>query len=157
MRLIRALSYRALYRLAHVLLHVGEHNRRCFEDFGGRPGQLVHAPQVVDNARFDAERRRLAPRRDALKLGFGIAADRKVVLFCARFIALKQPSMVVNEAMNFGCPSIISDRVGCAPDLVAGKCGLVFPHDRPDLLVAALRRMCGGDALRAASAPGPAR
>ena len=74
MRLIRALAYRAIYRLAHVLLYVGTHNRRCFEDFGARPAQLVHAPQVVDNARFVAERRRLAPRRDALKAAFGIAA-----------------------------------------------------------------------------------
>ena len=177
----------------------------------------------MDNARFVAERRRLAPRRDALKAAFGIAAQRRVVLFCARFVAKKLPLMlvdafldaalgdgwvllmvgdgplrracaaraaernagehmvftgfldqtevarayavaevmvlpssgsetwglVVNEAMNFGCLPIVSDRVGCAPDLVAGKCGLVFPHDRPDALRAALRRLCGDEALRA--------
>ena len=227
-RLIRQLLYRALYRLAHVLLHTGEHNRRFFEDFGARPRQLVHAPHVVDNARFGAERARLAPRRGALKEAFGIGADRKVVLWCGKFLAKKQPLMlvdaffdaalgdewvllmvgegalreacearavergaaakrgagkvvfagfldqnevgrgyavadvmvlpsayqetwglVVNEAMNFGCPVIVSDRVGCAPDLVAGKCGLVFPHDRPEALVAALRRMAGDDDFRA--------
>ena len=220
-RLIRQLVYRGLYRLAHVLLHTGEHNRRFFEDFGARPRQLVHAPHVVDNARFDVERARLAPRRGALKEAFGIGADRKVVLWCAKFLAKKQPLMlvdafldaalgdewvllmvgegalreaceacaaergagkvvfagfldqnevgrgyavadvmvlpsaqqetwglVVNEAMNFGCPIIVSDRVGCAPDLVAGKCGLVFPHDRPEALVAALRRMAGDDDFR---------
>ena len=43
-RLLRHLVYRALYRLAHVLLYIGHHNRRFFEDFGGRPEQLVHAP-----------------------------------------------------------------------------------------------------------------
>ena len=57
--------------------------------------------------------------------------------------------LVVNEAMNFGCPVIVSDRVGCAPDLVAAGAGLVFPHDRPDALVDALRQMAGDDALRA--------
>lgn len=239
-RLIRQLFYRALYRLAHVLLHTGEHNRRFFEDFGARPRQLVHAPHVVDNARFGAERARLAPRREALKEAFGIGADRKVVLWCSKFLAKKQPLMlvdaffdaalgdewvllmvgegalreacearaaergaaaeqdattgpgaatgrgagrvvfagfldqnevgrgyavadvmvlpsayqetwglVVNEAMNFGCPVIVSDQVGCAPDLVDGKCGLVFPHDRPEALVAALRRMAGDDDFRA--------
>ena len=56
--------------------------------------------------------------------------------------------LVVNEAMNFGCPLIVSDRVGCAPDLVAGKCGLVFDHDRPHALRAALRRMCDDRAFR---------
>ena len=220
-RLLRHLVYRALYRLAHVLLYVGHHNRRFFEDFGGRPEQLVHAPMVVENARFDAERARLAPRREALKTELGIPADRKVVLFCAKFMAKKRPMMlvdafleaelgddwmllmagdgelrraceahaaergagkvvftgfldqnavarayavadvfvlpsecketwglVVNEAMVFGCPIIVSDRVGCAPDLVDGKCGLVFPHDRPEALVAALRRMAGDEELR---------
>lgn len=221
-RLVRQLVYRMIYKFAHVLLHVGDHNRRFFEDFGGRPGQLVHAPHVVDNARFEAEHTRAAPRRDALKAAFGIAAGRKVVLWCAKFMAKKQPLMlvdafldaalgedwvllmvgdgelrracearaaergagnvvfagfldqnevgrgysvadvfvlpsayqetwglVVNEAMNFGCPIIVSDRVGCAPDLVTGKCGLVFPHDRPDALAAALRRMAGDDEFRA--------
>ena len=222
-RLLRALAYRGIYRLAHVLLYVGEHNRCCFEEFGARPGQLVHAPQVVDNARFDAERARLAPRRGAIKAAFGIDADRKIVLFCAKFVAKKQPLMlidafldadlgdgwvllmvgdgplrgecearavvrgagvrvvfagfldqnevgrgyavadmlvlpsawqetwglVVNEAMNFGCPVIVSDRVGSAPDLVAGKCGLVFAHDRPDALIAALQRMAGDSHFRA--------
>ena len=57
--------------------------------------------------------------------------------------------LVVNEAMNFGCPVIVSDRVGCAPDLVAVGAGLVFPHDRLDALVDALRQMAGDDALRA--------
>jgi glycosyltransferase involved in cell wall biosynthesis len=37
--------------------------------------------------------------------------------------------MVVNEAMNYGLPVIVSDKVGCAPDLVAnGNNGFVFDH-----------------------------
>lgn len=36
--------------------------------------------------------------------------------------------LVVNEAMLFGLPAIVSDRVGCGPDLVAdGETGFVFP------------------------------
>ncbi len=220
-RLVRHVFYRTLYTFAHVLLYIGGHNRRFFEEFGARPKQLVHAPHVVDNARFESHYERLAPRRAQIKQEFGIPADRKVVLFCAKFIAKKQPLMlvdafleaelgddwmllmvgdgelrpacqaravdggsgkvvfpgfldqnavsqayavadifvlpsesqetwglVVNEAMNFGCPVIVSDRVGCAPDLVAGRCGLVFPHDRPDALVAALRRMAKDEDLR---------
>ena len=220
-RILRQLIYRAVYRFAHVLLYVGEHNRRFFEDFGARPRQLVFAPFVVDNARFDAERARLRPRRETLKEEFGIAGGRRVVLFCAKLMEKKRPLMmidafldadlgddwillmvgdgelreacearvaarggdgvilagfldqaevgrayavadilvlpseyqetwglVVNEAMLFGCPIIVSDRVGCAPDLVEGKCGLVFPHDRPDRLVAALRRMAADDEFR---------
>ena len=36
--------------------------------------------------------------------------------------------LVVNEAMNLSCPAIVSDRVGCAYDLVVpGQTGWVFP------------------------------
>ena len=208
-----------------MLLYVGELNRRCFEDYGGRPEQLVHAPQVVDNARFAGEWARYAPRCGSLKLAFGIAPRQKVCIFCGKFIASKQPlvlleafldanlgdqwvllmvgdgplrapcearaaergatsrvvfagfldqneigrafamaeilvlpstsetwGLVVNEAMNFRCAIIVSDAVGCAPDLVADKCGLVFPHDSSDALVDALKRMAGDDELRSAFA-----
>jgi|GEM_PF-115668 len=37
--------------------------------------------------------------------------------------------LVVNEAMACGLPAIVSDRVGCAPDLIIeGKTGSVFPR-----------------------------
>jgi glycosyltransferase involved in cell wall biosynthesis len=37
--------------------------------------------------------------------------------------------LVVNEALQFGVPCVVSDRVGCAPDLIApGRTGEVFAH-----------------------------
>ena len=221
-RLLRAMLYRALYRLADRLLYIGQHNRRLFLDFGARAKQLEYAPHVVDNARFREEHRRLSPQRETIRRDFGIAPGHRVVLFCAKLIPKKQPlamidaffdadlgnwtllmvgdgplrtacearamarggrkgvvfagfldqravcrayaiadmmvlpsshqetwGLVVNEAMNFGCPVIVSDRVGCAPDLLATGAGLVYPHDRPERLVEALRRLAGNDALRA--------
>ena len=36
--------------------------------------------------------------------------------------------LVVNEAMTYGLPCIVSDRVGCGPDLIhEGRTGFVFP------------------------------
>jgi len=47
--------------------------------------------------------------------------------------------LVVNEAMACGRPAIVSDRVGCAPDLVIdGVTGAVFPFGATDALA---RRM----------------
>jgi glycosyltransferase involved in cell wall biosynthesis len=47
--------------------------------------------------------------------------------------------MVVNEAMNFGLPVIVSDRVGCVGDLVKpGENGYVFQSGNVPELVAAL-------------------
>ena len=49
--------------------------------------------------------------------------------------------LVVNEAMQFGLPCIVSDRVGCGPDLVvAGLTGHVFPHGDAGALVCSLRK-----------------
>lgn len=57
--------------------------------------------------------------------------------------------LIINEAMNFGCPVIVSDRVSCGRDLVADKAGLIFPYDDRAALVAALRQLAGDEPLRA--------
>jgi glycosyltransferase involved in cell wall biosynthesis len=49
--------------------------------------------------------------------------------------------LVVNEAMNFSLPIVVSDRVGCGPDLLTpGVNGEVFEHNSADGLEAALER-----------------
>jgi glycosyltransferase involved in cell wall biosynthesis len=50
--------------------------------------------------------------------------------------------MVVNEAMACGLPALVSDRVGCGPDLVtSGHTGLIFPHGNVSALSASMVRM----------------
>lgn len=57
--------------------------------------------------------------------------------------------LVVNEAMNFRLPIIVSDKVGCAPDLVhVGDNGFVFPWDRTDDLAACLIELVRSPELR---------
>ena len=46
--------------------------------------------------------------------------------------------LAVNEAMASGRAVIVSDRVGCAPDLVTDQNGRVVPADDPDALASAL-------------------
>jgi glycosyltransferase involved in cell wall biosynthesis len=54
--------------------------------------------------------------------------------------------LVVNEAMASGLPAVVSDRVGCAPDLVrSGETGEVFSCGAVSQLAAILARL-GGDA-----------
>jgi glycosyltransferase involved in cell wall biosynthesis len=49
--------------------------------------------------------------------------------------------LVVNEAMNFSLPIVVSDRVGCGPDLAQpGLNGEVFEHSSADALEAVLDR-----------------
>jgi len=50
--------------------------------------------------------------------------------------------LVVNEALQFGVPCVVSDRVGCAPDLIIpGRTGAVFSHGDASSLRDALVRV----------------
>ena len=57
--------------------------------------------------------------------------------------------LVINEAMNLGCPLIVSDQVGCAPDLVHADNGWVFPAGDVAQLTAVLRHALAGPDARA--------
>ncbi len=61
--------------------------------------------------------------------------------------------LAINEVMAAGLPVIVSDEVGAAPDLVAGKdTGLVFPCGDIDALTEALAELLGSSAHREALA-----
>jgi glycosyltransferase involved in cell wall biosynthesis len=48
----------------------------------------------------------------------------------------------VNEALAHGVPAVVSDAVGCAPDLIQdGVTGAVFERGSAESLAIALRRM----------------
>jgi glycosyltransferase involved in cell wall biosynthesis len=50
--------------------------------------------------------------------------------------------LVVNEGMIFECPAIVSDRVGCGPDLIQEeKTGVTFPFGDLQALATAMARM----------------
>ena len=49
--------------------------------------------------------------------------------------------LAVNEAMACGRPVLVSDRVGCAADVVDTSCGRIFPWDNSQELIRALSEM----------------
>lgn len=56
--------------------------------------------------------------------------------------------LVVNEAMNAGKPVVVSDRMGCAPDLVRdGENGFVYPAGDVQALTGRLKRLISDPAL----------
>jgi glycosyltransferase involved in cell wall biosynthesis len=58
--------------------------------------------------------------------------------------------LIVNEVMNAGRPIIVTDQVGCQPDLVHdGFNGFVYPAFDVDALSRCLRRLLDDPALRA--------
>jgi len=101
-------------------------------------------------------------RREAEKLGLRVTWAgflNQSELSCVYAVAdcLVLPSagetwgLVVNEALATGLPCVVSDRVGCAPDLITdGETGAIFPAGDVSALVSALegireRRQAGHD------------
>lgn len=57
--------------------------------------------------------------------------------------------LVVNEAMNFALPVVVSDKVGCGADLVEpGESGFVVQHDDTATLAEAIGALAGDAAMR---------
>ena len=54
--------------------------------------------------------------------------------------------LAINEAMACGVPAVVSDTVGCAPDLIVpGSTGATFPHGDVPALAAAVEAVLGFD------------
>lgn len=146
-------SVRAASAEAPVYLYVGR-----LSPEKALPG-LLRAFALV-RARQPGARLRLVgqgPDGDALKalaasLGLAVAIE-----FCGSKIdealaaeylaasALVLPSrsepwgLVVNEALHFGCPVVVSERCGCVPELAENSdCGFVYPCDDAEALASAM-------------------
>jgi glycosyltransferase involved in cell wall biosynthesis len=107
-----------------------------------RLGLQVTVLFVGDGVLAGPVRSMLPPGRGAVT-GFVNQAELPSYYHAADILVLPSQSepwgLVVNEAMTAGVLPIVSDRVGCAPDLVAGL-GEVYPCGDIEALTAALGR-----------------
>lgn len=195
---LRGLLLRRVYAQVDMALDVGVRNRAYYRAFGFGDDRLCHAPHAVDNDRFSRPGAGAEASARAWRRELGISDEDKVVLFCGKLEAKKDPGcltrlaamnpserlrflfvgeghlldrlreeasgdarvqflgfqnqgslpivyrmadilllpslynetwgLVVNEAMACGRPVIVSDRAGCAPDLVEeGLTGWTYP------------------------------
>jgi glycosyltransferase involved in cell wall biosynthesis len=106
---------------------------------------------------MDAHRRRYDTRCTMI----GFLNQQRIAAGYAAADVLVLPSngdetwgLVVNEAMACGVPAIVSDQVGCGPDLVVpGETGFVFPCGDAAALADRMRRFLEDRALGAAMRP----
>jgi len=213
-RLAKEMLLRSLFHQVAGCLYIGRHNKEFYRHYGVPEERLFFTPYTVDNAYFRQQAKLLAPRRQELRVRWGVKDDRPVILFVGRLVHCKQPlllleayrqvrqkypcvllyvgdgplrreiekrakqepipdvqitgflnqseisqayvagdilvlpsahepwGLVVNEGMNFGLPIVVSDRVGCAPDLVhEGENGFIVPYHSVDLLAHAIETL----------------
>jgi glycosyltransferase involved in cell wall biosynthesis len=119
---------------------------------GGRRCTLL----LVGNGKLEASLRDRVDREripDVVFAGFRNQSEIASAYACADMLALPSLSetwgLVVNEAMNFGLPVVVSDRVGSATDLVRdGATGFVVDHRSPAELADRLALLVDDPALR---------
>jgi len=112
---------------------------------------VVGSGELEDDMRREVERRQI---RDVHFAGFLDQSQISQAYTVADIFALVSADetwgLVVNEAMNFGLPIVVSDRVGCAADLVSdGENGFVVPHDNREAMAEALATLVRSPRLRA--------
>jgi glycosyltransferase involved in cell wall biosynthesis len=113
---------------------------------------LVVGTGALEAALRERVRRERIP--DVVFAGFRPQSEVAEMYAAADVFALVSRSnetwgLVVNEAMNFGLPVVVSDKVGSATDLVRdGQNGCVVGVDDLDGLVAALSALVGSARLR---------
>jgi glycosyltransferase involved in cell wall biosynthesis len=195
---VKKLLWPALFRQADQIFVPSTGTLQMMESLGIAADRITLTPYAVDNEWWKAQSATV--NREALRAGWGVAANQPVILFCAKLQPWKRPldllrafrlaalpdallvyagdgsqrkeleeeagrlqihdrvkflgfvnqsrlpslytaadvmvlpsdyepfAVVVNEAMCCGCPTIVSDQVGAARDLVAPvRPGFVFP------------------------------
>lgn len=138
-----------------VILFAGKLQRRK------HPLTLIEAFQGLDHGRLrqpylvfvgDGELREsivaTAAQDDRIRfLGFRNQTEMPTFYDLADVFVLpaeKEPwGLAVNEAMNAGCPVIVTDQCGCHADLVDESCGAVIPAGKADALAEALTQVLG--------------
>lgn len=127
-----------------------------------RPCDLINAAAVTQSAGLRCRVMIVGdgPLRDAVKeavfsagvsatmLGFKNQTEMPALYSVGDALVLPSAQetwgLVVNEGMATGLPAIVSDAVGCAPDLIEqGKTGWTYPAGRIDLLATAMQRSIG--------------
>ena len=113
---------------------------------------LVLGKGPLGNELADAARREGIP--DVVFAGFLDQTEIWRAYACADvltlFSALHETwGIVVNEAMNFSLPVVVSDKVGCARDLVSeGRNGFVVPSDDVGALASRIATLIDDAELR---------
>jgi glycosyltransferase involved in cell wall biosynthesis len=114
---------------------------------------------IVGAGRLEKQLRRAIEAQgipDVCFAGFLNRRDISRAYACADVFALLSRcsetwGLVVNEAMNFGLPVVVTDRVGCARDLVRdGYNGYVVRHDDVEVMANCLLRLLRDRDLRRA-------
>lgn len=96
-RLIKGAWLRLVTAQAAALIVIGAANRRFWESYGARPGQLFDAPFAVDNDYFERAAAEAKDSVEALRARFGFSG-KTVFLYAGRLVARKNVDLIISAA-----------------------------------------------------------
>jgi glycosyltransferase involved in cell wall biosynthesis len=80
-----------LFQFVDRFLYIGTESKKYFRYFGVKESKLIFTPYSVDNVKFQQLYQDNKDKIPLLKAELGIPMDRKVILFCGKFIHVKRP------------------------------------------------------------------
>jgi glycosyltransferase involved in cell wall biosynthesis len=92
---IRSIILKWVFRHIDKALYVGKNNKEYFLKYGLKESQLIFAPHVVDNERFEANAVENKKKAYAWRQSLGIKDNDRVFLFCGKLIAKKNPRILL--------------------------------------------------------------
>lgn len=98
---IRRVFLRWVYSYIDKAFYVGEANKNYYLKHGLMANQLIFAPHAIDNERFVDQNHEYATLAEKWKKELGIKENEKVILFVGKFIAKKNPLILLEAFKRF--------------------------------------------------------
>jgi len=140
-RLIKGAWLRLIVSRAAALIVIGAANRRFWESYGAKPGQLFDAPFAVNNEYFERAAAEMRESVEALRARFGFSG-KTVFLYAGRLVARKNVDLIIRAARRLNDDGIavliagdgeergrLESLAGDAPNIVFA--GRIEPSELP--------------------------
>lgn len=88
----------ALYACCDRLLAIGSANTDFYKDMGVPEGKIFRVPYAIDNERFIKASNLTCAEKAETRIRYGIARDRPVILYSAKFTPRKRPLDLLKAA-----------------------------------------------------------
>jgi glycosyltransferase involved in cell wall biosynthesis len=84
-------------------LYIGTESMKNFIHFGASETNLIYTPYCVDNLKFQKTYTELRQNKTLIKEQFNLPLDKKIILFCGKYISVKRPLDLVDafNKLNF--------------------------------------------------------
>jgi glycosyltransferase involved in cell wall biosynthesis len=93
---LKKIFLRIIYRNVYKGLYVGSHNKQYMLEFGFKNENLIYAPHVVDNDRFNSNKEKMQEKAFTERMALGFGPNDIVFIYVGKFYSLKRLDLLIN-------------------------------------------------------------